>query len=115
MGFDENEGDGDLLMRLHRKNTNKGDEEKDDIERGIDTIDIWWLLDSGGLQVLIPYLLSLDQFWKSRCAKGNRPPVRLLLVLPDDEQSVGRVEMVATFKNMFDKFRFGWDPPVVVL
>ena len=28
------------------------------------TIDVWWVFDDGGLTLLIPYLLSLNRFWK---------------------------------------------------
>ncbi|ETO26828.1 solute carrier family 12 (sodium/chloride transporters), member 3 isoform 1 [Reticulomyxa filosa] len=27
-------------------------------------IDVWWLLDDGGLSLLVPHILSIDQFWK---------------------------------------------------
>jgi len=28
------------------------------------TIDIWWLSDDGGLTIMIPYILSLNEFWR---------------------------------------------------
>lgn len=28
------------------------------------TIDVWWLFDDGGLTILIPYLLSIHNYWK---------------------------------------------------
>jgi len=27
-------------------------------------IDVWWLLDDGGLSLLVPHILSIDQFWR---------------------------------------------------
>ena len=29
-----------------------------DLEKGINTIDVWWLVDDGGLSLLVPYLMS---------------------------------------------------------
>ena len=29
-----------------------------DLENGINTIDVWWLVDDGGLSLLVPYLMS---------------------------------------------------------
>ncbi|ETO29779.1 hypothetical protein RFI_07342, partial [Reticulomyxa filosa] len=34
-------------------------------------IDVWWLLDDGGLSLLVPHILSIDQFWK-RLSETNR-------------------------------------------
>lgn len=28
------------------------------------TIDVWWLWDDGGLTLLIPYILSINELWK---------------------------------------------------
>jgi len=28
------------------------------------TIDIWWLADDGGLTIMIPYILSLNEIWR---------------------------------------------------
>ncbi|ETO19928.1 hypothetical protein RFI_17291, partial [Reticulomyxa filosa] len=31
---------------------------------GSEIIDVWWLLDDGGLSLLVPHILSVDRFWK---------------------------------------------------
>ncbi|ETO24774.1 G-protein beta WD-40 repeats containing protein [Reticulomyxa filosa] len=31
---------------------------------GSEIIDVWWLLDDGGLSLLVPHILSIDRFWK---------------------------------------------------
>jgi len=28
------------------------------------SIDVWWLLDDGGLSLLVPHLMSIDRFWR---------------------------------------------------
>jgi len=35
-----------------------------DVERGIETIDVWWLMDDGGLSILIPHMMSQHKFWR---------------------------------------------------
>jgi len=53
-----------------------------DFDNGIGTIDVWWLVDDGGLTVLIPHLLSNYQFFKSPA----NTPIRLLTVVEDEAQ-----------------------------
>merc|ERR1712039_249475 len=47
--------------------------------QGKDTvIDVWWMIDDGGLCMLIPYIMKLHMFW-SRCK------LRLLMVAEEDD------------------------------
>jgi len=59
-------------------------------------IDIYWLKDDGGLTLLIPYILSLHQWWKDHTAT-NKVPIRLMLV--------GDLETFAIIRNLVDKLR----------
>jgi len=43
-------------------------------------VDVWWLLDSGGLSLLVPHLMSLHSFWRQRTKQHGRCPMRLFLV-----------------------------------
>merc|ERR1719361_669808 len=47
------------------------------------TIDIWWLLDDGGLSLLVPHIMSLSKFWKKISRKG-RCRIRVFLVAEED-------------------------------
>eukprot|EP01083_Nonionella_stella_P001711 4872_1 len=44
-------------------------------------IDIWWLVDDGGLSILIPYLMAKSKFWVRSTAGGSKKlPIRLCIV-----------------------------------
>ena len=45
------------------------------------TVDVWWLIDDGGLTMLIPHLLSLSKFWRRHTDKEGETTVRLFFVL----------------------------------
>jgi len=47
------------------------------------TIDIWWLLDDGGLTLLVPHIMSLSKFWK-RISRKGRCRIRVFLVAEED-------------------------------
>jgi len=47
------------------------------------TIDIWWLLDDGGLTLLVPHIMSLSKFWRKISGKG-RCRIRVFLVSEED-------------------------------
>merc|ERR1711953_642849 len=34
------------------------------LEEGVNTIDVWWLMDDGGFSILIPHIMSQHSFWK---------------------------------------------------
>jgi len=34
------------------------------VELGINTIDVWWLMDDGGLSILIPHIMTQHKFWR---------------------------------------------------
>ncbi|ETO14721.1 hypothetical protein RFI_22649, partial [Reticulomyxa filosa] len=36
---------------------------------GSEIIDVWWLLDDGGLSLLVPHILSIDRFWRKWSAQ----------------------------------------------
>jgi len=44
-------------------------------------VDVWWLLDDGGLSLLVPYLMSEDQYWRNvTVGKNSTCGIRLFLV-----------------------------------
>ena len=47
-------------------------------------IDVWWLLDDGGLSLLVPHCLTISSFWKKLAGSNTPCPVRLFLVAGDD-------------------------------
>lgn len=44
------------------------------------TVDIWWLLDDGGLSVLIPHIMAKSQFWKGQTQGTDTVPIRLFII-----------------------------------
>jgi len=44
------------------------------------TVDIWWLLDDGGLSVLIPYIMAKSQYWKGQTKGSDTVPIRLFII-----------------------------------
>merc|ERR1719373_447657 len=54
-----------LEPSIYKKNS-QGKDEIIDLENGINTIDVWWLMDDGGLSILIPHMMAQHQFWKHK-------------------------------------------------
>jgi len=72
--------------------------------QGKDTvIDVWWMIDDGGLCMLIPYIMKLHKFW-ARCK------LRMLLVSETDSIQSD----VATMKSLIDNFRLPYKGPLLV-
>eukprot|EP00488_Nonionellina_sp_1-RS-2012_P003984 TRINITY_DN886_c0_g1_i1.p1 TRINITY_DN886_c0_g1~~TRINITY_DN886_c0_g1_i1.p1 ORF type:complete len:177 (-),score=40.89 TRINITY_DN886_c0_g1_i1:335-865(-) len=67
------------------------------------TIDVWWMIDDGGLCMLIPYIMKLHKFW-SKCE------LRMLMVA--DENSVATD--ISTMKALIDNFRLPYKGPLLV-
>merc|ERR1719384_1336813 len=72
--------------------------------QGKDTvIDVWWMIDDGGLCMLIPYIMKLHRFWQ-RCK------LRLIMVSEQDSIPLD----TTTMKKLIHKFRLPYDGPLVV-
>ena len=60
--------DQQLGVAIFRSNFDESDNENKPLpilnEKREGTIDVWWVFDDGGLTLLIPYLLSLNRYWK---------------------------------------------------
>ncbi|ETO15136.1 solute carrier family 12 member 1, partial [Reticulomyxa filosa] len=41
--------------------------------RSTAVIDVWWLLDDGGLSLLVPHLMSIDRFWRQLSSANAGP------------------------------------------
>ena len=93
--------DQQLGVAIFRSNFDKTDHEKKALrilnEKREGTIDVWWLFDDGGLTLLIPYLLSLNRYWK-KC--------KLRVFTP---KSTGKESEISSSKikmaNLLKKFR----------
>merc|ERR1719384_1630102 len=71
--------------------------------QGKDTVvDVWWMIDDGGLCMLIPYIMKLHKFW-SRCK------LRLLMVAEEDDMLD-----IHTMKQLIAQFRLPYEGPLVV-
>merc|ERR1719361_303562 len=66
-------------------------------------IDVWWMIDDGGLCMLIPYIMKLHKFW-SRCK------LRMLMVAEEDDVTSD----ISTMKNLIHQFRLPYDGPRIV-
>ena len=72
--------------------------------QGKDTvIDVWWMIDDGGLCMLIPYIMKLHKFWQ-RCK------LRMLMVSEEDSISTD----VSTMRSLIDNFRLPYEGPLLV-
>merc|ERR1711972_495256 len=72
--------------------------------QGKDTvIDVWWMIDDGGLCMLIPYIMKLHKFW-SRCK------LRMLMVAEEDDVQSD----ISTMKNLINQFRLPYEGPLLV-
>merc|ERR1712130_747676 len=72
--------------------------------QGKDTvIDVWWMIDDGGLCMLIPYIMKLHKFWK-RCK------LRMLMVAEEDDVQSD----ISTMKELINQFRLPYEGPLLV-
>ncbi|XP_028397037.1 solute carrier family 12 member 2-like [Dendronephthya gigantea] len=92
--FDQNLG-----VAIFRSNFNDTDNMKNALrilnEKREGTIDVWWLFDDGGLTLLIPYLLSLNRYWK-KCDLRVFTPKSMQ---KESELSTSKIRMVKLLKQ----------------
>lgn len=72
-------------------------------------IDVWWLIDDGGLTVLVAWLMSMSDFWKKATNGETRADVRLFVVtqnrsLDKEQKSLSQLLM---------RFRIDWVSVVI--
>jgi solute carrier family 12 sodium/potassium/chloride transporter 2 len=73
--------------------------------QGKDTvIDVWWMIDDGGLCMLVPYIMKLHKFWQ-RCK------LRMLMVSEEDSIDDGGIHGM---KVLIDQFRLPYYGPLLV-
>eukprot|EP01083_Nonionella_stella_P229388 811983_1 len=73
--------------------------------QGKDTvIDVWWMIDDGGLCMLVPYIMKLHKFWQ-RCK------LRMLMVSDEDTIDNGGI---AGMKTLIHQFRLPYEGPLLV-
>lgn len=75
-------------------------------------IDIWWLVEDGGVTVLIPYLLSQHNYWKMK--KGASAKMRLLVIVQSGTSKENKDEMKEQLQSFMANLRFAkWSVKVV--
>merc|ERR1712204_102077 len=73
--------------------------------QGKDTvIDVWWMIDDGGLCMLIPHIMKLHRFWR-RCK------LRMLMVAEEDDVMASNV---SSMKALLHQFRLPYEGPFLV-
>jgi len=73
--------------------------------QGKDTvIDVWWMIDDGGLCMLIPHIMKLHKFWR-RCK------LRMLMVAEEDDVMASNV---SSMKALLHQFRLPYEGPFLV-
>merc|ERR1711971_665439 len=70
---------------------------------GDTVIDVWWMIDDGGLCMLIPYIMTMHKFW-ARCK------LRMLMVAAEDDVSGD----ISTMKGLIKQFRLPYEGPLLV-
>jgi len=66
-------------------------------------IDVWWMIDDGGLCMLIPYIMKKHKFW-SQCK------LRMLMVAEEDSMNSD----IGGMKDMIKQFRLPYEGPLFV-
>eukprot|EP00484_Ammonia_sp_Unknown_P002454 CAMPEP_0197076228 /NCGR_PEP_ID=MMETSP1384-20130603/212009_1 /TAXON_ID=29189 /ORGANISM="Ammonia sp." /LENGTH=1059 /DNA_ID=CAMNT_0042515081 /DNA_START=31 /DNA_END=3210 /DNA_ORIENTATION=+ len=67
------------------------------------TIDVWWMIDDGGLCMLIPYIMKRHVFW-GKCK------LRMIMVTEEDSINMD----VAAMKDLIKQFRLPYQGPLFV-
>jgi hypothetical protein len=71
------------------------------------TVDVYWIMDNGGVTLLIPYLMRKSIFWKLRTKRVR------LIGLTAKLNEVGH--KLQELKDLVAKYRFDWDVTVEIL
>eukprot|EP00484_Ammonia_sp_Unknown_P020249 CAMPEP_0197038040 /NCGR_PEP_ID=MMETSP1384-20130603/15088_1 /TAXON_ID=29189 /ORGANISM="Ammonia sp." /LENGTH=1085 /DNA_ID=CAMNT_0042468433 /DNA_START=45 /DNA_END=3302 /DNA_ORIENTATION=+ len=66
-------------------------------------IDVWWMIDDGGLCMLIPYIMKRHQFWQN-CK------LRMLMVAEEDSINTD----ISAMRQLMAKFRLPYEGPLFV-
>eukprot|EP00941_MAST-03F_sp_MAST-3F-sp1_P005717 g5717.t1 len=70
------------------------------------TIDVWWVVDDGGLTLLVPHIMMKAQYWEKRTRSKGRK-IRLMALMDDDVSRINEVR--ARFRSVLDKYRLDWE------
>jgi len=72
------------------------------------SVDVWWLIDDGGLSILIPYIMSKSKFWKRNTDFTDRATkMRLWIVTQDKSADLLTKESVEIVKFL-QMLRIDW-------
>ena len=71
------------------------------------TVDVYWIMDNGGMTLLVPYLMRKSLFWKLRTKRVR------LIGLTAKLNEVGH--KLQELKDLVAKYRFNWDVTVEIL
>jgi hypothetical protein len=70
------------------------------------TVDVWWIVDDGGLSLLVPHLMMKTRYWEARTRRRGRK-VRLMAVMDGDVSRINEVRM--KMRTILDKYRLDWE------
>lgn len=76
-------------------------------------IDVWYLLDDGGLSLLVPHIMSKARFWKLNTGNGDsKTLIRFFFIMPDGHDNTLTQQKFdqewETIKSILEKYRFDW-------
>ena len=81
------------------------------------TVDVWWLVDDGGLTMLVPHLMTLSKFWKEN-TNSSQVSVRLFFVLQGSSDAHSLATLIPEFKRIQEtiaEFRISWSSTPVYM
>ena len=76
------------------------------------TVDVWWLIDDGGLAMLVPYIMSQAPFWRSNTDDLHETTVRLFFIYEGNKDATSMAAFGDELKNnreLVRKFRFDFE------
>ena len=73
------------------------------------TIDVWWLIDDGGMTILIPFIISKAKFWQG--PNGSTNNIRLFVIGDPSELETDKAQI----KSLLASFRLDWEVHVISL
>jgi len=83
-----------------------------------ETIDVWWLAEDGGMTVLVPYILSQHEYWRtsSNGAQSKTARMRILACVKHGTSELQTDKLRVTLQNNMIALRFvDWDIKIVEL
>ena len=74
--------------------------------------DMWWVMDDGGFQMLVPHLLMLSDYWRTVTAKSK---VRTRYCAVNNTRLSAALEARARHRGLLDHFGLQWPMEIIPL